>query len=460
MLKYMCFLCFISFQVLSKVDYVAIIESNGIKYLSENNVESIEDHSELGPENVFFGHFEELNLSTQTPNFVTKSGKVFAFTINNDSDMLGEDYIPTEYYFQEIGKEVDALKFKSSTHLRSSLILSKTGEVWGVGKNSEGELGLGHNNPVSQFEKTSLSNIKDIQITDKAAYALSNTGEVWVSGSNLYGNLGIGNIGSLNNWQKSDINNVSELIINNIRYDNILARKTNGEYWYVGRNLFNMSGLEGTSKFWRKLGQEGKAVMGDFNTYIIDSNNVAWSSGYNSNGQRGIGSAYNPTYSKMETNTGEVIKFKKAHASYHRSYFIDEEDELWAVGIDTFGSLGVLGNQKVDKLTRTGGKNIKKISSSLFHSFYIDKNNDLYGTGYNAFYSLGVGDNNVTDVFVKSNLSNVKGIWSSGQGNSSFALTNDNKLYSIGRNKNGELGLGDTVDREEWTEITQAITFN
>lgn len=459
MAKYMYFLCFISFQIFSEVEYVAIIESNGIKYISEE-VEALPDEEDLGPENVFFGHFEELNLSKPNPNFVTKSGKVFAFSVNNNDNMLGEDYRLGEYYFQEIGKGIDALKFENSTQLRSSLILSKTGEVWGVGRNIYGELGLGHNNPVLQFEKTSLTNIKDIQITDKVAYALSETGEVWVSGNNNEGGLGIGNIGNINTWQKSGIDNVSELMVNNIRYDNILALKTNGEYWYAGRNIFNISGLEGGSKFWRKLGVDGDAYMSNFNTYIIDSNSDVWSSGYVSYGVRGTGTTYNNTYSKMETNTGETIKFKKAYGSYYRSYFIDEDNNLWTVGKNGFGCLGVPNLAEANKLTKTNAKNVKKILGNAFHTFYIDENDDLYGTGYNHYGSLGIGNKTQQEEFTKSTLRNVKEVWGPGQGLYTFALTNDNKLYAIGYNQKGVLGLGDTVNRDEWTEITQAITFD
>jgi alpha-tubulin suppressor-like RCC1 family protein len=50
---------------------------------------------------------------------------------------------------------------------------------------------------------------------------------------------------------------------------------------------------------------------------------------------------------------------------------------------------------------------------------------------------------------IKSNI-----IAISAGGNHSLALSKDGKVYATGRNKNGQLGLGDATDSNTFTEVS------
>ena len=52
-----------------------------------------------------------------------------------------------------------------------------------------------------------------------------------------------------------------------------------------------------------------------------------------------------------------------------------------------------------------------------------------------------------------TSLTNVKQVVANNY-NSTVVLTNDNKVYGVGQNKYGELGLGHTNQVNNWTEIT------
>ncbi|OGT60894.1 MAG: hypothetical protein A3F14_02870 [Gammaproteobacteria bacterium RIFCSPHIGHO2_12_FULL_43_28] len=67
----------------------------------------------------------------------------------------------------------------------NTFFLTKTGNVWGVGTNTYGQLGLGHTNPITTPEQiTTLSNIIDITLKhDYVAFFLDQYEDVWACGT-------------------------------------------------------------------------------------------------------------------------------------------------------------------------------------------------------------------------------------------------------------------------------------
>ncbi|KAJ5079995.1 adp ribosylation factor-related [Anaeramoeba ignava] len=103
--------------------------------------------------------------------------------------------------------------------------------------------------------------------------------------------------------------------------------------------------------------------------------------------------------------------------------------------------------KKIDFVHFEFSEKIKSISSGSDFNFVIDSNGNLYSWGSNSNGQLGVGDNESrSKPEIVSNLSNsIKKI--NGGGYHFIALTKTNQLYSCGKNKNGQLGLGDLNDR-------------
>ena len=81
-------------------------------------------------------------------------------------------------------------------------------------------------------------------------------------------------------------------------------------------------------------------------------------------------------------------------------FIIDNEDNLWVTGDNSFGKLGLGHNNKVKQFTNT---NIKAISVFCggYHTVIIDEDNYLWVTGSNKFGQLGLGHNNKVNQFTK-----------------------------------------------------------
>jgi alpha-tubulin suppressor-like RCC1 family protein len=88
------------------------------------------------------------------------------------------------------------------------LLTVSDGNLWGWGGNAYGELGLGHNNPVSSPTKMSLTSVKQLQVGAYHVIAVcsnifghckthkTDDASVWTWGRSVYGQLGTGNSSS------------------------------------------------------------------------------------------------------------------------------------------------------------------------------------------------------------------------------------------------------------------------
>jgi alpha-tubulin suppressor-like RCC1 family protein len=98
---------------------------------------------------------------------------------------------------------------------------------------------------------------------------------------------------------------------------------------------------------------------------------------------------------------------------------------------------------------------ITPIAAGYLHAFAIDNNGRLYAAGWNEYGQLGLGDKADRDKFtVVSALSGKRIIAAAVGFDYSFALDNSGKVYAAGRNDKGQLGLGDTIDRDLFTEVS------
>lgn len=64
----------------------------------------------------------------------------------------------------------------------STIFLTKDGSIYGIGNNTHGELGLGHNKKVDVPTKINLENVKTVYATKYITYALTNDDKLYVFG--------------------------------------------------------------------------------------------------------------------------------------------------------------------------------------------------------------------------------------------------------------------------------------
>ena len=188
-----------------------------------------------------------------------------------------------------------------------SLILKKDGTVFATGYNGDGQLGIGakgtNKNIFTQVKKTSgtsVANAVTIAAGDYHSIILINDGTVMVAGSNSHGQLGIGESGYGKGKDLfTQVENNVILIAAGSAHSLIL--KADGTVWSTG---FNYNGQLGVGKpetgydkdSFTQAKQKSAAVnnvhaivSGGFHSFILKKDGTIWVTGWNNKGQLGIG---------------------------------------------------------------------------------------------------------------------------------------------------------------------------
>jgi alpha-tubulin suppressor-like RCC1 family protein len=290
------------------------------------------------------------------------------------------------------------------------------------------------------------------------AFLLSNYGNVYTTGSNWIGQLGLGdttrrnvftNISSLSNITKIAINNADNYRDANIEDDeNGFFQKriirpsifaiSGTNLWAWGDNTSGQLGFESSGKPQR--GNSGfyfyspSAVSitggardvyttgsnGTGSTYLITTNTALYATGYNNNGQLGLGDRANRA-------TFTIVPGVSADAVYTTGQgfttYIVKNGALSAAGDNAVGQLGNGATGAKSQFDNTTFKSVLSVDSS------------------------GANINPIRDIkYVSSN----NGV---GGAVTTLALTNDNKIFAWGNNNNGQLGTGDRKNRLYATQV-------
>lgn len=147
-------------------------------------------------------------------------------------------------------------------------------------------------------------------------------------------------------------------------------------------------------------------------------------------------------------------------AGNHFSVFL-KDGVVYASGENVVGQLG-LGFTGFDIKTPVivplpaalEGK-VVAVGGSLLHTLLLSEDGKLYSFGFNNNGGLGVGDEAPRAGVVEvAGLDGVSITQVAAGSTTSFAISDDGRLFAWGSNTNGQLGLGDQVERHLPTEVT------
>jgi alpha-tubulin suppressor-like RCC1 family protein len=333
------------------------------------------------------------------------------------------------------------------------------GKVYATGYNVSGQLGLGDRNDRDRFtEVKDLSGKKVIAIYAETghSFALSKDGKVYATGNNLVGQLGLGDSGEENH--RSLFTEVTDLSGKNIvavaaGEFHTLALTKEGKVYATGNNLVGQLGLGDKTnryRFTEVTSLNGKniiAIAAGYNhSFALAKNGKVYATGDNLGGMLGLGDKTN-RYQFTEVTSLSSKNIVAIAAGRYHSLALSKEGKLYAVGYDE-NSHHVFNNDSAAgsfvEIADLSGKNIINIDTGALFSLALSKDGKVYATG-NKFFNKPDASVGKLDIFTEDKNLNGKNITSVATGyNHSLALAKDGKLYAIGYNFDGELGLGDS----------------
>lgn len=385
-----------------------------------------------------------------------------------------------------------------------TLFLDDTGSVWGVGKNTFNQLGSDAEETSSIPTKFLDSDVADIIASDDKSFLIKINGSAVAVGENKLGELGldfqesnavIRNIEGYsykNNFGKPDS---FTKITGGTPDDVILSIKSSRYFTYILK-------VETLNEIRRKVlyscgfnsfGQLGLGHYYDEQEYGIGMNIVISESLDNDvffdvgethamyirqGNLFGVGKSDNYQVGDVNDNKSYIeqpylvtafdgVKCKRVACGLNFTVALLADNTLWATGDNSYGQCGVPNTTS----TLTGFSkvfdNVRDFSVGNNHMLVLTHNNVLYSAGNNKYgqcaTEVGFAETSKLDSkhasngFVRCQLNqkNIKGNISyiNAEGDSSF-FTIDDKMYGVGFNVNGNLGIGSVNNISVTTELS------
>ncbi len=190
---------------------------------------------------------------------------------------------------------------------------------------------------------------------------------------------------------------------------------------------------------------------GDFHSLFVQADGTLWAMGYNDKGQLGNGSTGNAVWPICVASN---VVAAAGGTSY--SLFVKADGTLWAMG---YNNKGQFGNGSMSDTNRpvAVASNVVAVAAGAYHSLFVKADGTLWAMGDNLTGQLGNGTNGAgTDsaqpVVVASNVVSV----AAGAYHSLF-MKFDGTLWAMGRNDNGQLGLGTVGDTNRPVQVTSNV---
>jgi alpha-tubulin suppressor-like RCC1 family protein len=296
---------------------------------------------------------------------------------------------------------------------------------------------------------------KSVAAGDYHSLGIRADGSLWAWGKNSDGQLGRGDTKGRN--EPVRVGSWSDWVTVTAGFGHSLGIRENGSLWAWGDNWYGQLGNAddthkyspyrvGSWKDWVAVRAGGSHSLG------IRADGSLWAWGKNSDGQLGTGDI-TPKY--VPVQVGSWKDWVSMSAGVTHSLGIRANGSLYAWGRGDNGALGLNGVTQAFVPTQVGGMyDWKSVSAGGLHSLGIRGNDLMYGWGFNGNGQLGVGN------VISSNLPVKVGIWQWNYWRSvdagyfhTLGIDENSRLWAWGLNVTGELGLGDTEDRNTPTRV-------
>jgi len=278
--------------------------------------------------------------------------------------------------------------------------------------------------------------------------AIEADGSLWCWGSNWSGQLGIGSQDNKNTPTQvgTDVDWFTVSASAGSYY--VCAIKTDGTLWCWGDNMQGQLGLGDTTPrtMPTKVGSDvyWLSVSAGNHTCAVKTNNTLWCWGSNDSGELGIGSLGDNQNTPVQVDSG--IDWLSVSAGIQHTCAVKASGTLWCWGVGFLGS-GYLGTRNTPIQV---GSDIDwlSVSAGYYHTCAVKTGGTLWCWGDNSMGQLGLGyvsswgDSITNPAMVTSDMNYWFSVSADGQ--DTCGIKTDGTLWCWGTNNYGQLGLGNT----------------
>ena len=290
------------------------------------------------------------------------------------------------------------------------------------------------------------------------AVCVDDEGFIWSFGQNNDGQLGTGNTTNFNVPQK--ILNIPPVVSVACGSSHTLTITADSNLWSCGRNTYgqlcNGKEEEGNSILFQKTSfSDLSKISAGFNHSLFQNKKgEIFACGNNVEGQCGLGHFDSPQITpslilNAPPNIGQFV------CGDSHSLFLDSDGNVYSVGNNYYGELGLSHNRKQNVLNKIPNiPPIKTISCGLSSCYLIDFEGNLWSFGNNKHGQLGRGDKtNISAPKIIRKLKDIQQISYGSCGEHFIAKNSQNQIFVTGNNNRGQLGTGDTKSLSTPKEI-------
>ncbi|RWR92760.1 Regulator of chromosome condensation [Cinnamomum micranthum f. kanehirae] len=199
------------------------------------------------------------------------------------------------------------------------------------------------------------------------------------------------------------------------------------------------------------LGIQIKQIAcGDSHCLAVTMEGEVQSWGRNQNGQLGLGTT-DDSLVPQNIQAFEGVSVKMVAAGAEHTAAVTEDGDLYGWGWGRYGNLG-LGDRSdrlvPEKVSAVDGQKMVSVACGWRHTISVSSSGSLYTYGWSKYGQLGHGD--FEDHLIPHQLEALRNNFVtqiSGGWRHTMALTSDGSLYGWGWNKFGQIGIGDSDDR-------------
>jgi len=353
---------------------------------------------------------------------------------------------------------------------RLTVLLMNNGSIYTTGLNTTGGLGIGHSRYYYNYTPIINLNVTPVlsEFGGTHIMILTTTGDIYGIGSNTSGQLGIGNITNQTSYQLMTNSTGKTPIGIACGANHTIVFMTDGTIYGTGANGLGELGLGNVitprntlQLMTNSTGKTPKEIScGANHSIVFMTDGAIYGTGYNNVGQLGLGNTTNSfTTLQLMTIPSEKTP-KEISCNPYSTIVLMTDGTIYGTGLNSGGELG-LGNVITPQTTlqlmlNSTEKTPTMISSGSSHTIVLMTDGTLYSTGVNTNGQLGIGNTTSpqTTLQLMTNTSGKTPVAIHGGTSYTIVLMSDGTIYGTGLNSTGQLGLGFFTQFTTLTEIT------